>query len=107
MWNHKGVADQIVHANLMVLLALHHHFAHAKRPRGSKPNGLHVELEQPIAVHVATPGQVASYGSFTRDVQLYGTPSTLVINSKGQVRTLTGAPGLLEIEQATDEARHP
>jgi hypothetical protein len=107
VWNPKGVADQIVHADLMRLLAVHHRFAHAKRPQGSKPNGLHMELEQPISVRLATPAQVASFGSFTRDVQIFGTPSTLVINSKGQVRALPGVPGILSIEQATDEARHP
>jgi hypothetical protein len=107
IWNPHGVEDQIVHENLLALARLHHRFAHAKLNRPSKRSkGLRIELEAPIAIHSATPGQVATFGSFTRDVQIFSTPTFLVINKSGQVSTLTGAPGILSIEQATDEARH-
>ena len=105
IWNPHGVDDAIVHQNLQHLAAVHRLYAHAKAPKSS--NGLSIELNQPIAVEEATPGQVALFGSFTRDVQIYSTPTVLVINRGGQVRTLTGTPGILSLEQATDEARHP
>lgn len=106
-WNPKGTEDAVVHTDLQRLLALHKRYA-GHRHKGSSPaKGLSLELEQPITVELATSRQVASFGSFTRDIQIYSTPTLLVINGHGQVRTLTGAPGMLSIEQATDEARHP
>jgi hypothetical protein len=105
VWNPKGTEDAIVHNDLLALAALHRRYAHVRAPK-KVTKGLTLELEQPIATHSATPGQVASFGSFTKDVQIVSTPTVLIVNKSGQVRTLTGAPGVLSIEQATDEARH-
>jgi hypothetical protein len=105
VWNPKGTEDAIVHNDLLALAALHRRYAHVRAPK-EVTKGLALELEQPIATHSATPGQVASFGSFTKDVQIFSTPTVLIVNKSGQVRTLTGAPGVLSIEQATDEARH-
>lgn len=105
VWNPRGTEDAIVHKNVLSLAAMHRRYAHSgTAPKHSK--GLHIELEQPIAVQLATPGQVASFGSLTRDVQIFSTPTLLAIGQKGKVITVTGAPGILAIEQATDEARH-
>jgi hypothetical protein len=105
VWNPKGTEDAIVHNDLLALAALHRRYAHVRAPK-EVTKGLTLELEQPIATHSATPGQVASFGSFAKDVQILSTPTVLIVNKSGQVRTLTGAPGVLSIEQATDEARH-
>lgn len=108
VWNPKGAEDAIVHRELLALAALHRHYAGSKTTGPNRSGkGLHTEFGQPIAIHSATPGQVTSFGSFTREVQIFSTPTVLVVNKRGQVRTLTGAPGMLSIEQATDEARHP
>jgi protein-disulfide isomerase len=37
---------------------------------------------------------------------VYGTPTILVVNKKGSVRTITGLTDAYSIEQTIDEARH-
>ena len=64
-----------------------------------------LELEKKIAVHYATAAQVASFGSITKTVQVYGTPTILMINRHGAVTTITGLTDAFAIEQAIDEAR--
>ncbi len=58
-----------------------------------------------IAVHYSSASQVASYGSITRGVQVYATPTILIVNRHGQTTTLTGLQDAYSIEQAIDEAR--
>ena len=36
-----------------------------------------------IAVHNATAAQVGSFGSITRAVQIYATPTILIVNTRG------------------------
>ena len=38
----------------------------------------------------ASAKEVASFGSVTRGVQVYGTPTILIVNKHGQTTTLTG-----------------
>lgn len=59
-----------------------------------------------IAVHDARAGQVGSFGSITRDVQVFQTPTILIVNKHGQTTTLTGLTDGFSIEQAIAEARH-
>lgn len=54
----------------------------------------------------AAAGQVASYGTITRGIQVYGTPTILIVNGKGQTITLTGLQDAYAIRQAIAEARH-
>ena len=56
-------------------------------------------------VQEASASQVASFGSITRGVQVYATPTMLVINKHGQTIVLTGVQDAFSIEQAIDEAR--
>jgi hypothetical protein len=105
-WNPAGSDDVVVHRELQLLLKLHRIASKAKAEEfrhAEKFFGL--ELDQRIAVHEALASQVAEYGSITRAVQVYTTPTILVINPKGQAITLTGITDAYSIEQAIEEAR--
>jgi hypothetical protein len=106
-WNPKGADDNVVHEELQILLAAHHEVAvHPNRAQVAKlrlATGL--ELEKKIAVHYASAAQVASFGTFTKTVQVYGTPTILVINKRGAVTTISGLTDAFAIEQTIDEAR--
>jgi hypothetical protein len=106
-WSPKGADDNIVHEELQILLAAHHEVAvHPNKAQVRKlrlATGL--ELEKKIAVHYASAAQVASFGAFTKTVQVYGTPTILVINKQGAVTTINGLTDAFAIEQTIDEAR--
>jgi hypothetical protein len=107
-WSSKGADDRAVRSELRLLASVHRRlapYAHNQAvQRLLKVFGL--ELSRKIAVHEASASQVSSFGTITRGVQVYGTPTILVINGKGQVSTLTGFTDTYAIEQAIDEARH-
>ncbi|MFI5003673.1 MAG: TlpA family protein disulfide reductase [Solirubrobacterales bacterium] len=63
------------------------------------------ELGHKVSVHFAKANRVNSFGSITRDIQVYQTPTLLIINHKKQVTTLTGFTDSFAIEQAVAEAR--
>src|SRR5271165_3993258 len=81
-------------------------------PRGADDAAVHRAVQDlnrsrlKIAVSYAGANQVASFGTITRGVQVYGTPTLLIVNRKGQTITLTGLQGSYAIEQAISEARH-
>jgi hypothetical protein len=106
-WNPKGADDRVVHEELQILLAAHHEAAvHPNKAEVEKlrqAKGL--ELGKKIAVHYASASQVASFGTFTKTVQVYGTPTMLVINKSGAVTTINGLTDAFAIEQTIDEAR--
>jgi cytoskeletal protein RodZ len=83
-WNPKGADDMAVRKELQAV--------------GKKLGGK-------IAVHTAEANQVGSYGSITRAIQVYQTPTILFVNSKGLTTTLTGFTDAFSIEQTIDEAR--
>jgi hypothetical protein len=83
-WNPKGADDVAVHRALVQI-------------RGNR--SLHVDVQE------ASAGEVAAFGTITRGVQVYGTPTLLVLNKSGQVLTLTGVQPASAIEQAIQEAR--
>jgi hypothetical protein len=84
-WNFKASVDQTVQKELQAV--------------GHKDGGK-------LAVHDARAAQVGSFGSITRDVQVYQTPTILIVNKQGKTTTLTGLTDGFAIEQAIDEARH-
>jgi hypothetical protein len=106
-WNKDGADDVAVHEELQILLAAHHEVAvHPNKAQVRKlrlATGL--ELEKKIAVHYATAAQVTSFGSFTKTVQVYGTPTILIVNPHGSVTTMNGLTDAFAIEQTIDEAR--
>lgn len=82
-WDKSGADDRLVHDALRSLSA-----------------------DRGIAIDEAAPGEVAAFGSITRGVQVYGTPTLLVVNGQGKARTLTGLQDSFAIAQAVAEARH-
>jgi len=58
-----------------------------------------------VALHLARVSQIDSFGSITRAIQLYQTPTLLIVNPKLQVTQLTGFIDAASIEQAVFEAR--
>jgi cytoskeletal protein RodZ len=83
-WSSKGSDDLAVRNALRRLKGSDHH----------------------LAVHIAAPGQVASFGSITRGVQVFGTPTILIVGKHGRTLVLTGLQDAYAIEQAVTEARH-
>ena len=81
-WNPQGAEDVTVHDALRTLAGSHG-----------------------VAIQEAPASQVASYGSITRGVQVYATPTILVINKRGQTIVLTGLQEAFSIQQAIAEAR--
>ncbi|MCW3034293.1 MAG: hypothetical protein JWM60_2638 [Solirubrobacterales bacterium] len=59
-----------------------------------------------IAIDEAPASQVTSFGTITRGVQVYGTPTLLFVNKHGRAVTLTGLQPAYAIAQAVREARH-
>ena len=83
-WDPKGAEDRLVHSTLRAM-------------RGNRSLG--------IAVDEASAAQVASFGTITRGVQVYGTPTMLFVNKHGRAVTLTGLQDEYSITQAVREAR--
>lgn len=63
------------------------------------------KLGAKVAVHYAHAGEVGSFGTVTRNVSVYQTPTLLVIGKHGQVTTITGLTDAFSIEQAIREAK--
>ncbi|MHB8234773.1 MAG: hypothetical protein ACYDHT_08990 [Solirubrobacteraceae bacterium] len=85
LWNAKGSVDQVVRREL------------SAARRGARG----------LVVHVATSGQVGSFGTFTRAVQVSSTPTILLITPKGVTSSITGLTDAYAIQQAISEARQP
>jgi hypothetical protein len=90
-WNPKGTDDIAVRRELHALRASHSN------------SGL--PQDRRIVLHEASAGQVGSFGSYTRAVQVYATPTLLIIMPSGKTRTLTGLTDAYSIQQAISEAR--
>lgn len=58
-----------------------------------------------VAIQEAAANHVASFGSVTRGVQVYATPTIFVIGAHRQAIVLTGVQDAFSIEQAIAEAR--
>ncbi len=84
-WNPRGAVDATVRRELRA----------ASRAQHGK-----------LAVHVARSSQVGSFGSFTHTVQVYSTPTILLINDKGKTSSLTGLTDAFSIGQALKEVKH-
>jgi hypothetical protein len=83
-WNPKGAVDATVRREL--------------RAAGRAQHGK-------LAVHVARANQVGSFGSFTHTVQVYSTPTILLINTRGSTSSLTGLTDAFSIGQAIKEVK--
>lgn len=84
-WNPHATVDQVVQRELRAVgLAL----------RGK------------VAVMNAHAKQVGEFGPFTRAVQVYGTPTILIVNRHGQAMSLSGLTDAYSLEQAIADFRH-
>jgi hypothetical protein len=83
-WNPKGIVDRVVHSELQSV----------GRSSGGK-----------VVVFAAVASQVGSFGSFTKAVQVNGTPTIVIVNPHGHATTLTGLTDVFSIEQAIGEAK--
>jgi len=81
-WNPKGSDDKAVNHSLQSL-----------------PGNLRVAVDR------ARANAVATFGTITRGVQVYGTPTLLIVNKKGEVKTLTGLQDTYTIAQAIRETK--
>jgi hypothetical protein len=84
-WNPKASDDTSVRAQLQRV---------ASKLRGS------------VSAHYALADQVGAFGSITHGVQVYGTPTVLIVNKRGHAQTLSGLTDAYAIEQAISEIRH-
>jgi hypothetical protein len=107
-WNPDATDDVAVRQELRFLVKIHHSVA----PYASKPivkrllKAFGLELDKKIAINEASANQAASFGSITRTLQVYGTPTMLVIDKSGKTIVLNGLQDAFSIEQAIDEARN-
>ncbi len=99
-----AVATELKHGKTVLLLFWN--------PRSFDDKAVEIEtklvahrLGKSVAVNYALAKQVNSFGSITRNIQVYQTPTLLIINPKLQVTTLTGLNDGYAIEQAVAEAR--
>jgi hypothetical protein len=78
-------------------------------PKGSDDRSVNEALgrlrHERIAIDRARANAVATFGTITRGIQVYGTPTVLVINRTGRVRMLTGLQDSYTITQAIREVR--
>src|SRR2546423_4536990 len=106
-WNPQAADDVVVHRELQRLLAAEAHDpAAGKAGRELGDGSVVVEppsSEEKIAVHMSPAAKVASYGPFTPAVQVYQTPTLLIVNPKGRAVAITGATDAFSIEQTLDE----
>lgn len=63
------------------------------------------KLRHHVAAHFALASQVNSFGSITRNIQVYQTPTLLIVNPKREVTTVTGLTDEFALEQAIAEAK--
>lgn len=83
VWDPRGADDQAV---------LHQLHGISRADRG-------------VVVLTAQPSEVASFGAVTKNVQIFETPTTLIIDPHGQATAITGLTDATAIEQAISDAR--
>lgn len=76
--------------------------------KGADDVAVHTAVEHAagfgVDVHVSTASQVAEYGTLTRGVGVYGTPTTLVVGPGGKTKVITGLTDEYSLRQAISEA---
>ena len=105
-WNPRASEDQVVHLSVGLIAGVHEIFESlSSNPKTSgqlKKSGLSLSK---IAVFEAGPSEVASFGSFTRTVQVLQTPTVLIVNPLGRVAAIPGYTETRAISQRIDESR--
>jgi hypothetical protein len=83
-WNQNGTVDGVVRRELQSVS----HASHGG-----------------VIVHVAQADEIGAFGSFTRAVQVYSTPTILLVNKRGKTSSLSGLTDVFGIEQAVREVK--
>jgi hypothetical protein len=106
-WNRKGSDDRADRYSLALLEAVHH----LVRPYAATPamrrlmQASGMQLGLPFAAFFASASEVTDFGTITRGVQVYGTPTLIVVGKAGQAHVITGFTDPYSIQQAIEEAR--
>ena len=93
---------ELAHGKVVVLLFWN--------PRASDDKSVHAVLREvdrhggKVAVHSASVSRVGDYLAITRDVQVLGSPTALVIDRKGRAKQITGFNDARAIDQAVSDA---
>jgi hypothetical protein len=98
------VEGELKHGDVVALLFWNPHGtvdATVRRELQAASHKLHGKL----AIHVARANQVGSFGSFTRTVQVYSTPTILLVNTHAKTASLAGLTDVFSIEQAVREVK--
>ncbi len=88
-WNPSGADDTAVRSEVRRLAAAHARAAHTAR----------------LAVQEALASEVAAFGAITRGVQIYSTPTLLVIAKGGRASMVSGFTDAFAIQQAIEEVQ--
>ncbi|HEX4482709.1 MAG TPA: hypothetical protein VH081_02900 [Solirubrobacteraceae bacterium] len=83
-WSPLGTVDRVVRRELQAVS----HSSHGR-----------------VAVHVAGADEIGAFGSFTRAVQVFSTPTILLINAKGKTSSVSGLTDTFGIKQAVREVK--
>ncbi|HXA55558.1 MAG TPA: hypothetical protein VNV37_11860 [Solirubrobacteraceae bacterium] len=99
-----SIAAELKHGKTVLLLFLN---PHSYDDDASAIAAVEVayKLRHDVDAHLALASQVNSYGSITRDIPIYQTPTLLIVNPKRQVTPLTGLTDEFALEQAISEAK--
>jgi hypothetical protein len=98
------VAAELHHGKTVLLLFLNPH-AYDDDATAIGTTEVAYKRRHHVAAHLALANQVNSFGSITRDIQVYQTPTLLIVNPKREVTTITGLTDEFSLEQAIDEAK--
>jgi hypothetical protein len=97
------VAAELAQGKMVLLLFWNPHSSDDVAVHGQVLSVVH-RLGRHVVLHTASPAQVNSFGSITQDIQVYQTPTLLIVNHSRQVTALTGYNDAFAIEQAIAEA---
>jgi len=100
----RAVEAELAHGNVVVVLFWNPNGTDDKAVRRAL-GSLQTAHHGKIAINVASASQTATFGAITRGVQVYGTPTMLVVNKHGKAIVLTGLQDAFSIGQTIDEAR--
>jgi len=96
--NQRAVEAQLAQGKIALILFW--------EPKGAEDLSVRRALQHlhgKLAVNIALAGQVASFGTITRGIQVYGTPTLLIVDKQGRTITLTGLQDAFAIQQAISE----
>jgi hypothetical protein len=107
-WNPQSPADVSVRQELQLLLKVHHSTdAYLSKPEvKGLVKAFGPELNKKLALDEASASQATEYGVITHGIQIYNTPTLLIIDKQGKTIVMNGLQDLYSIQQTIDEARN-